>query len=278
MYCTQHEVSLLPAAAAAAATIHPAGQCLYWPLHFKRALPLQTVYIITSLAAMRSVKCVVGSEGVAAGAHALCYKVQMTVNCLTVLLTEGQLSCLVPVGDNDEHAAAFLNSTAMAQNAAAVAEASSGSSSSSSSGGSCGVSGLCSWRSNEEVLFFWLVTFGLLLPLYIMYVRELSYKQRFLRTLLCQQQQQQQQQQQTLTSETDLSPAAGAHVHQQQQQQQQQLDLQLAVGAGGTDSAFVSGVLQIGPLLHCAAVCILVMVSSVITELLLLVLRPPVCA
>jgi hypothetical protein len=102
-----------------------------------------------------------------------------------------------------------------------------------------------------------------------MYVRELSCKQRFLRALL------RQQQQQTLAPASDVSTAAGTH---QQQQQQQQLSRQLAVAAGGADSAFVGGVLLIGPLLHCAAVSILVMIGSVITELLLLALRPPVCA
>jgi heme exporter protein D len=245
-------------------------------LHFKRALPLQTAYVFTSLAAMRSVKCVLGSPGVAAGVRALCYKIQMTVNCLTVLLTEGQISCLIPVEDG---VVAVFNHTAAEQHDIAVAAAHDSSSCSSSSSSGYGLSGVCNWRSSEEVLFFWLVTFGLLLPLYIMYVRELSYKQRFLRALLCQQQQRQQQRQQRQQPQqmpaTDAGVDPAAHTHHQRQQQQ--LDRQLAVVAGRTDRAFVGGVLQIGPLLHCAAVCMLLMLGSVIVELLLLVLRPPAC-
>jgi hypothetical protein len=209
---------------------------------------------------MRSVKCVLQSPGMASGARALCYKVQTTVNYLTAFLTEGQFICIIPI----DAAAAAFDSKAADQHSEVAAD------NSSSSSGSCGLGSLCGLRSGEDVLFFWLVTFGLLLPLYIMYLWELSFKQRFLRNLLCQQQQQQHQ----APLGANFAPAADNS--QQQQQQQQRVPGQQRA-AGGPDNAFLDGVLSMGPLLHCAALCILLMIGAVLCELLLLVLPPPLC-
>ncbi|KAF6259203.1 hypothetical protein COO60DRAFT_1029512 [Scenedesmus sp. NREL 46B-D3] len=232
------------------------GQCLCWPLHFKRALPLQAAYVCTSLAAMRSVKCVLQSPGIDAGARVLRHKVNLTVNCLTALLEDAQLSCLVPLGDA---APLGLRGAATHQDTAGTAD-------DSCSGSSCARGSLCGPRSSEEVLFFWLVTFGLLLPLYIMYLRELSFKQRFLRALLCHQLQQQQQQQQ---ASVVAAAAAG---------NQQQLLGQSAGLLHGNGSAVAGGVLQLRPLLHGVAACIMLIISAVVSEQLLLALPPPVCA
>jgi hypothetical protein len=251
-----------------------AGQCLCWPLHFKHALPLQTAYVFTSLAAMRSVKCTLQSPVIHTGAHVLCNKVQMTVNYLTAFSTEGQLSCMLP-GDVDGEATPAPTAAAAAGAADQASKAAAFDSSSSSSG-SCGSGSLCGSRSGEEVLFFWLVTFGLLLPLYIMYLRELTYKQRFLRTLLCQQQQQLQQ---AAFTGSAAGAAAGesSNINQQQQQQQQLVHRQQEHAPHITGNAFLNGVLGMGPLLHFAALCILLMVGAVLCELLLVVLRPPQC-
>lgn len=183
-------------------------QCLYWPLKFSVALPLQLAYVGSAISIMRPVKCVLQAPKVAAGAATLCRRVQGVMNGLAVLLTE---LCL-PLGEE----------------AAASA---------------------CDARSGELVLYFWLLGFGMLLPLYVLYVNELVRKRSFL--------QQWQQQQE--------AAAAGG-----QQQQQGSVD--------GPSRLWCTGlVLQLSTAVHVAAVIVLLTLALAVAEAMVGAMPPPEC-
>eukprot|EP00775_Hariotina_reticulata_P004322 gene4322-4575_t len=117
------------------------GQCLYWPIPFRLALPLQTLYVCSSVAAMRSVKCVLQEPPVAAGATLLCTRVQQVMNVVAMLSAELSLPA----------------------------------------DGIYGPNAVCTMAGGDLVLTFWLLGFGMYLPLYVLYVNELIRKRVFLK-------------------------------------------------------------------------------------------------
>ncbi|KAF8062730.1 hypothetical protein HT031_004060 [Scenedesmus sp. PABB004] len=138
------EAAVLQALAMAALIL--GGQCLIWPLPFRRAAPLQFAYVAATFALMRrSVGCALAAPALAPGAAALCARAHAAVDALTALLAEGRLGPGLAGEDGG-------------------------------GGGACG-----GGRAADALLLLWLLVWALALPLYVLYVRELSQKQVFCR-------------------------------------------------------------------------------------------------
>lgn len=171
------------------------GQCLYYPMKFRHALPLQLLYVGSVLATAHTVKCILQSHALADGTRALCKVIQSITEGLNVLLGLGK------------------GSDSM----------------------------MCTDRSAEELFASWIVCFGLLLPLYVLYVKELSEKQQFL----------QQKQRQRIQGQ----PATAQHSY----------------------LSSLGPALNLLPLLHVVAVSIVLVLGLACAEVLVGMSQPPVC-
>lgn len=114
-------------------------------------------------------------------------------------------------------------------------------------GGECTDEASCRDRSAEELLASWIIFFGLLVPLYVLYVKELREKQNFLRQKVIQMQQ------------NDQLETSGSRV------------------SAGV-SCFLSPVVNLGPLLHLTALSALLVSGLAIAEVFVLVSLPPECS
>lgn len=113
---------------------------------------------------------------------------------------------------------------------------------SASYGGSALPDAMCSIRGHEEVVYWVLTVFGLALPLYVMYVRELAQKKQYLR-----------------------------HKHVQLQHQVQGTRLQ------HRQRPQLGQQLNMAPVLHAAALAVLLVIAAIFCDFLLVVLPPPAC-
>jgi hypothetical protein len=123
------------------------GQCLYWPVPFRLATPLQFLYLASMLTAMRCVKCAILHPDIAEATQHLCLTIQALPDFLA--------TAILAVMPTDTRSTA------------------------------------CYTRSSELLAFFWITLFGMVVPLYISYVTELSGKYAFLFNRLAEEQQEQ---------------------------------------------------------------------------------------
>ena len=108
----------------------------------------------------------------------------------------------------------------------------------------------CRDRSAEELVASWMICFGLLVPLYVLYVKELREKQNFLRQKVIQQR------------HVGGQPAGSNSV---------------TVLESSVASYVLSPPVNLGPLLHVTALTAVLVCGLACAELFVLVSRPPEC-